>query len=112
MPARLMDHQDNDPRTLLLDKLGDLGDFEVFNNQVLVAIYVRPQRTKSGIYLTDKAIDEDVFQGKVGLMVKTGPTAFADPDGQWFKDAQFEVQDWLALPPPHACGGVGQYGTV
>jgi len=98
MPAMLMEH-DVDPKQKLLEELGDLSHIEIFNNQLLVATYIRPSKTKSGLYLTDKYTDEDRFQGKVGLLVAMGPEAFQDDGGQWFKDTSFHIHDWLVYRP-------------
>ena len=95
MPQMKMAY-DEDPAKVLLDKLGDLSGLDVFNNQILVAIHVRPTKTKSGLYLTETHIDEDRYQGKVGLLVKMGPQAFVS-DGKWFVDADFKVGQWLVL---------------
>jgi co-chaperonin GroES (HSP10) len=65
----------------------------------LVATYIRPQKTKSGIYLTDKTTEEDKFQSKVGLLVKTGPSAFEENDEGWFQGEEFELNDWLVFRP-------------
>ena len=98
MTAMIMAH-DGDPKQKLLDVIGDLSEVELFNNQILVAVYVRPTKTKSGLYLTDKYADEDKFQGKVGLLVGMGPAAFQDDSGQWFNDASFNLHDWLVYRP-------------
>lgn len=98
MPAMIMEHA-IDPRDEILKKLGDLSQIEIFNNQILVAVYVRPNKTKSGIYLSDKTTDEDRYQGKVGLLLKAGPAAFED-DGKWFSGMTFTPgQDWLVFRP-------------
>ena len=98
MPFMPMYH-DTDPAQELLSSLGNLDDIDIFNNQVLVAIYVRPNKTKSGIILTDSTRDEDRYQGKVGLVVKKGPSAFEDETGRWFKDADVNVGDWVVFRP-------------
>jgi co-chaperonin GroES (HSP10) len=100
MPYMVMEHA-VDPKQNLLDEIGDLSTFELFNNQVLVAVYVRPEKTKSGIYLTDKARDEDKIQGKVGLVVKLGPSAFDDPSDQWFMGMEtgIHLNDWIVFRP-------------
>lgn len=98
MPAMVMDHV-VDPKAELLQKLGDVSDVDVFNNMVLLAVYIRPQKTKSGIFLTDKTTDEDRFQSKVGVLVKAGPNAFKDANGVWFNEANIQVGDWLAYRP-------------
>ncbi len=94
MPAMVMMHT-VDPAKDLRDRLGDLSKIEIFNSQVLVAVYVRPEKTASGLYMTDNHRDEDRHQSKVGLLVKKGSSAFDDPTGAWFKDAKFDLGDWL-----------------
>ena len=42
-----------DPRKALLDAVGDLSGFDIFHNQILVAIYVRPEKTSGGIIRPD-----------------------------------------------------------
>lgn len=97
MPHMIMSH-DEDPKNKLLDELGDLSEIELFHNQVLLAVYIRPQKTRSGLYLTDKHTDEDRFQSKVGLLVKSGPQAF-EQDGNWFSGVDFKDHDWLVFRP-------------
>ena len=84
MPYMRMQH-DVDPVKQMLDEIGDLSNIEVFNNQVLLGIYIRPVKTRGGIMLTDNYRDEDKWQGKVGLVLKKGPTAFMDKTGEWFE---------------------------
>lgn len=98
MPPMIMQH-DTDPANTLKKELGDLSKVEVFNNQLLVAVYIRPQKTKSGIILTDKTTEEDRFQSKIGLVVKKGPAAFEDQSGEWFKDISIEENDWIIFRP-------------
>jgi co-chaperonin GroES (HSP10) len=98
MPPMIMQHE-VDPKSKLLAELGDLSSVELFNNQILVATYIRPQKTKSGIYLTDKTTEEDKFQSKVGLLVKTGPSAFEENDEGWFQGEEFNLNDWLVFRP-------------
>lgn len=98
MPAMTMDHS-VDPKKELLKEIGDLKEFELFNNQVLVAIYIRPEKTKSGILLPGQTRDEDKWQGKVGLVVKCGPTAFNDETGEWFKGVNVGLGDWVVFRP-------------
>ncbi len=97
MPHMIMSHED-DPKNKILEDLGDLSEIELFHNQVLLAVYLRPQKTKSGLYLTDKHVDEDRFQSKVGLLVKSGPQAF-EQDGNWFSGVNFNDHDWLVFRP-------------
>ena len=98
MPFMIMEHA-TDPKQKLLDDIGDISAFEIFNNQILIAIYIRPNKTKSGIYLSDQSREEDKVQGKVGLVVKKGPAAFVDETSEWFKDISVDVNDWVVIRP-------------
>jgi co-chaperonin GroES (HSP10) len=98
MPAMLMEH-DVDPRQKLLDDIGDISKVEVFNNQILVAVYLRPEKTKSGLYMPDAHRDEDKYQSKVGLVLKKGPMAFDDNTGQWFNGITINANDWIVFRP-------------
>ena len=64
MPHMNMTH-DVDPKKVLLDALGDIDDYNVFHNEVVVAVYIRPEKTKSGIYLPDTASKERPMEGTV-----------------------------------------------
>jgi len=98
MPAMLMVHP-TDPAKALRDAIGDVSDIEVFNTQVLCAIYVRPEKSAGGIFLPDATRDEDKIQGKVGLVLKKGPTAFNDPEGKWFQGVEVAENDWVYFRP-------------
>lgn len=97
MPHMLMAH-DTDPKDQILEAIGDLSQIELFHNQVLLAVYIRPEKTKSGLILTDNHRDEDRYQSKVGLLVKQGPMAF-EQDGNWFSGMSFNEHDWLVFRP-------------
>jgi len=94
MPYMRMEH-DVDPAQKLIKELGDISDIEIFNNQILVAVYLRPEKTKTGIYMPDKHREEDKYQSKVGLVVKKGPSAFVDTGDNWFKDVDINLNDWI-----------------
>ena len=98
MTLMLMQH-DVDPKKKIKGDVGDLSKVEIFNNQVLVGVYIRPSKTKSGIYLTDQTTNEDKYQGKIGLVLKKGATAFVDPENQWFLDVQINEGDWVLFRP-------------
>lgn len=98
MPYARMTH-DIDPCKTIHDEMGDISDVELFHNQVLAAIYVRPEKTKGGLYLTNSLRDEDKWQGKVGLIVKAGPDAFKDETGRWFNGVNINVGDWIYFRP-------------
>ncbi len=98
MPYMLMEHE-IDPKKKLIDEIGDISNFEIFNNNILVAVYQRPAKTKSGLYLTDKTTEEDRFQSKVGLLLKVGPRAFEPNAEGWFDGVEFNLNDWIVFRP-------------
>ena len=93
-----MEHE-TDPAENIRKEMGDISDIEIFHNQVLVAIYIRPEKTKSGLYLSAQTRDEDKYQGKVGLIIKKGADAFVDDSGKWFKGVKLDVGDWVYFRP-------------
>jgi co-chaperonin GroES (HSP10) len=70
--------QAEDPRMAIIKAIGDLTDFEVFSDLVLVGTYIRNEKTSGGIYMPKDVLAEDEWQGKVGLVLKTGPLAYDD----------------------------------
>ena len=101
MPYMPMKH-DDDPREPILDKigmeeLGDLPGFALGGNKVLIGIYERTKVTKSGIHLPDQVIKEDEHQGKAGLVLMLGPTAFESDDNYDFNGYRAEPGDWVAI---------------
>ena len=99
MPYMKMTH-DVDPAKKLIDEIGDLSTIELFNNQILVGVYLRPEKTQSGLYMPDKHRDEDRYQSKVGLLLKKGPRAFEPTGDGWFDGTEnFALGDWLVFRP-------------
>jgi hypothetical protein len=96
MPFMIMQHE-VDPAKVILDEIGDTSKVEVFNNQLLVAVYIRPEKTRSGLLLPGQTRDEDKFQSKVGLVLKKGPSAFQDTSGEWFQDIDIDVNEWIIM---------------
>jgi len=92
MPSVVMLHE-KDPKQEILDRVGDLSGVDVFGGDVLCAIYKRPEKTRSGIILADATREEDRFQGKVFLVLKLGPTAYLDDEGNKFRD--IKEGDWV-----------------
>jgi hypothetical protein len=98
MPFMKMDH-DVDPKDKILKEIGDISQFEIFGNNLLVAVYIRPEKTKSGLYLTNQTTEEDRYQSKVGLLLAKGPFACNSEDENWFGDKSFNLNDWLVFRP-------------
>lgn len=74
-----------------------IGDIDPMGAEVLCAIYIRPQRTKSGIILTEKTQEEDIWQSKIGLILKMGPLAFTEDATHQWGDVRPGVGDWVAF---------------
>ena len=106
MPPMLMRH-DEDPADTILKKIGmtKLGElnhpngkpYRLFGNQILIGIYERPKITKSGIHLADQTVREDEHQGKAGLVLLKGRSAFISDSNYDFGDDNVEPGDWVAI---------------
>lgn len=88
-----------DPKKILLRSVGDLRGQFVLHSQVLVAGYVRPGKTKGGIFLSDKAVEEDRWQGNIGLVLMLGKGAFVDDSVAKFHGEKLQVGDWVMYQP-------------
>ncbi len=96
----------HDPKGALLKTASSVNDFEVFHNLVLVATYIKPPRMMKGpdgklvpFHETDRALDEERFQGKPALVLKCGPLAFKDDGYIKFGGATIEPGDWVVVRP-------------
>lgn len=96
-------HHDNydEAKLQILQAIGSTDDLEIFGKTVLVAPYIRPEKTATGLFMTKKQQSEDIYQGKAVLIVKCGPDAF-NGDASWLA-ANFgdrkppEPGDWCFL---------------
>jgi len=86
-----------DPKKAILEHIGDISNEEVLSNAVLVAIYIRPEKTVGGIIRPGSNVQEDLWQGKTGLVLKLGPQAFKDTDHHKFNGYSLKVGDWVAF---------------
>jgi len=97
-------HDDYDEaKAQIHQSLGSIADLEVFGRQVLVAVYIRPNKSQTGLYQTVNAQKEDIYQGKAALILKCGPGAFKGEDS--YVKAMFgdmptpEPGDWVFVRP-------------
>ena len=92
-----MDHSKVKPEDAIKKAVGDIAPLELTGVQVLVGTYIRPQSTSGGILLTDKFREEDLYQGKVGLVLKVAPGAFVDGElaDTKFNGFKVKVGDWI-----------------
>jgi len=95
---RAIAEDETDPKQVLLNALGKHKS-QVLHSQVLVAGYIRPAKTKGGIYLTDKVIEEDRYQGNIGMVIGLGKGAFKDDAVAKFNGDKLEVGDWVMYVP-------------
>lgn len=91
----------HNPAKPLLDAAGDLDDYEVCHNLILVATYIAPEKVGS-IIMPDRKIDEDRFQGKVGLVLKVGPLSFEDDGSHTYGGITVKPGDWVMYRPSDA----------
>jgi hypothetical protein len=69
--------QADDVKKALIDKTKDVvASYKLFDDDVLLGTYIEPEKTAGGILKTQRMLDESRFQGKVGLLLKIGPSAF------------------------------------
>ena len=100
-----MQHE-SDPAAIIMkkvgmDKKGEIPGFKLFGNRVLVGVYERPEKTKSGLYLADKTRQEDEHQGKAALVLMKGEAAFQSDKNFDFLGDNLEVGDWVMLFVSH-----------
>lgn len=67
-----------DKKKAIIAALGDMSGVEVLSDLVLLGTYIRDEKRQSGLILPKEHLQEDEFQGKVGLVVKSGPLAYGD----------------------------------
>ena len=63
--------------------------------RVLIAPFNPPKKSKGGILLNQKTLEEDVIQTNVGYVLRMGPLAYADqeryPTGPWCEEKQWVI---------------------
>ena len=89
---------DRDPKDVLLEQAGPFAEkLTPIGARVLVATYIRPRKLASGLELPDKYIQEDEYQGKVGLVIKMGALAFTEDEGHQWGNVVPKVGDWVLM---------------
>lgn len=90
-----------DPKQLLLKKVGEIPAEFVQFSRILVAIYQPPvaEKTDGGVFLTNSMSSSDMeeffWQGKVGLIVAMGDQAYVDDETTKFHGTKNKVGDWV-----------------
>lgn len=98
-----------DPRKALQDRVGIVPEGVVQFSRILVAIYQPPEIDRVGSILVTQKIkkedlNENLWQGKVGLIVAKGPQAYVDDEATKFHGTCNEVGDWVWFQPSHGVG--------
>ena len=71
-----------------------IGQMDFLGSRVFVATYITPQK-KGSIWMPEKKIDASRFEGKCGLVLMLGPSAFKY-DGAWpYEGPKPKVGDWI-----------------
>jgi len=86
----------------ILAKIGDMSEFEIAQNEILLAIYQRPEMSAGGIIQVPKTLKEDIYQGKVGLVVKIGEHCQfdrPDPYTNIVTGIPISLHDWVVVRP-------------
>lgn len=76
-----------------------LHEIDVGPAKILVATFRQPEKTAGGLIKTQRFLEEDMFQGITGLVLKIGPLAFSDDSK--IKFGGFIVKDfeWVIYKP-------------
>lgn len=99
MPILKMQH-DKNPADEITSKVKEaLDDIQLNGANVLIGIYERPEKTQGGIILTQQYREEDIWQGKVGLILKIGNLPFDEDDNKFFGGKLPKEGDWIAFRP-------------
>lgn len=96
-------HDPVSSKRALIKELGEFK-FETFHNQILCAGYITPGKTAGGIILTDRAREEDIYQGSIGLVIGIGPGAFKDDKIAQFHGVKVEMHQWVLYRPSDGLG--------
>jgi co-chaperonin GroES (HSP10) len=102
MPVTALKQTEFDPKREILDKIGDISLVEIAQNEVLIAVYRRPEKTAGGIVLPASNLKEDQYQGKVGLVLKIGGACrFEREDSKTGVKygIPIAIYDWIVVRP-------------
>ena len=87
--------QSSDPRAAIIRAVGDLSGARVTADLVLLGTYIRNEKTAGGIIRPQENLKEDEYQGKVGLVLKKGPLAYADWEDDAERGQSAELHTWV-----------------
>ena len=94
--AAIKSFHEIEPKSAIWDKYSKIVDtIQITGPSLIVAIYKRPEKTRGGIIRPDKYLEEDFYQGKVGLVIKTSHYPVDEEDRKHFDGRLPQVGDWV-----------------
>lgn len=97
MPLVRMQH-DIDPKEEISKRMKPfLDEITVLGEDVLLGVYIRPEKTKGGIHLTAAFRQEDEYQGLACVILKMGPLAFLEDETHHYGPRKPQIGDWVAV---------------
>lgn len=86
-------------KNALVKAVGDISEVEILGENLLVATYIRPEKTDGGIIRAKDSIKEDEYQGNAGLVLKLWVAILeeVEPSGLLHKWVLFGYNDGLKL---------------
>jgi hypothetical protein len=91
---------DGDIKKATLKALGNLKKERVLHSQVLVAIWAGTQyHAGTKILKADRALQEAIYQGSIGIVIGMGPGAFKDQPGAKFHGEKIKIGDFVLMRP-------------
>lgn len=89
--------QSADPKAAIIEAVGDTSSVDVLSDLVLVGTFIRNEKTRGGIVLPQEYLKEDEFQGKVGLVLKCGPLAWAEWEPDEERGTNAQIHSWVVF---------------
>jgi co-chaperonin GroES (HSP10) len=87
--------QSSDPKAAIIKAVGDLSKVKIAADLVLLGTYIRNEKTAGGIIRPLDTLKEDEYQGKVGLVLKTGPNACGDSEDEASLGQNATLHTWV-----------------
>jgi co-chaperonin GroES (HSP10) len=91
-----------DPKKAIIEAVGDLTNVKVQKDLVLVGTFIRNEMTSGGIIRPLDNVKEDEHQGKVGLVLKVGPVAYADWEDEATAGNDAILHTWVIYQGTHS----------
>lgn len=89
--------QAKDKRKAILEAIGDITSVDVLSDLVLVGTYIEDEKTAGGIIKPKEVVQESEFQGKCGLVLKTGPLAYGDWESAEMAGSNAKPHTWVVF---------------